>query len=265
MTIRSVVCRVIFITLTSLSSISTANASECKELSATGNSEYPPYLWRENNNNRELQGAIDFIISEIGTRLNLTINLKHVGAWSRAQEEVKSGNIDMIAGAFYSTPRSQWMAYIDPPFVSTKSVVWQNKDKKFNYSDKQDLVGKLGATVIHNSFGQEFDEFLSDKLNIDSVASLEQALMMLSFKRVDYVLYEKNPGIAYATQLGLADNIEPLSPPVSSEGLYLTISHKSKCNTRALRDALAKVIQEMTDDGYMDKALKMGFALRKND
>lgn len=155
------------------------------------------------------------------------------------------------------------MNYVHPPFLSTNSVVWQHREKSFNYREKQDLVGKLGVTVIHNSFGQEFDDFSSKQLNIEYVPSLKQAFGMLSLKRVDYVLYEKNPGIFYASQMGVSDNIMPLSPPVSSEGLYLTLSHKSKCNTPALRNALAKVIREMVDDGYMDKALKLGFELRQ--
>ncbi|WP_250656038.1 substrate-binding periplasmic protein [Alkalimarinus coralli] len=263
MLIRCVAVRIVFIALTFLNSVSIVSANECKELSATGNSEYPPYLWHNNGDDNRLRGAIDFIISEIGVRLSLDINLKHVGAWSRAQEEVKFGRIDMIAGAFYTTPRSQWMDYVHPPFLSTKSVVWQHKEKNFNYREKKNLVGKLGATVINNSFGQEFDEFASEQLTIEFVASLEQAFKMLILKRVDYVLYEKNPGIYYATQMRIADNIVPLSPSVSSEGLYLTISKKSKCNTRTLRAALAKVIREMIDDGYMDKALEKGFELRK--
>ena len=143
-------------------------------------------------------------------------------------------------------------------------LLCERKDKKFNYSDKQDLVGKLGATVIHNSFGQEFDDFANNNLDIEFVASLEQAFKMLQLKRVNYVLYEENPGLSYANQMGVAEDIIHLSPPISSEGLYLAISHKSKCNTGELRGALAKVIGEMAEDGFMNEALRIGLALRKH-
>lgn len=242
-----------------------ANARECKVLSATGNSEYPPYLWRTDTHGEALSGAIDFIIEELGVRLKRTINLKHVGAWSRAQEEVKSGRVDMIAGAFYTIPRNQWMDYVYPAFLSTNSVVWKRKEKEFDYRKQENLIGRLGATVINNSFGQKFDEFAKRKLNIEFVASLEQAFKMLSLDRVDYVLYEKNPGLSYATKLGFEEEVLPLLPPVSSEGLYLTISHRSKCNTGKLRGELAKAVREMIDDGFMEKALKMGFELRKSE
>ena len=49
-----------------------------------------------------------------------------------------------------------------------------------------------------------------------------------------------------------------LDPAISSEGLYLTVSHKSKCNTGVLRGRLARVVQEMEADGFMQKALLDG-------
>jgi polar amino acid transport system substrate-binding protein len=238
------------------------SAAECNRLTATGNSEYPPYLWRQSKESEKLVGAIDFIMSEVSKRLNRDIELKHVGSWSRAQEEVKSGRVDMIAGAFYTVPRNQWMDYVYPAFLETNSVVWKNK-KTAVYQEMTDLIGELGVTVINNSFGQEFDEFSRNHLKIESVASLEQAFKMLVLERVDYALYERNPGLAFANKLGVMNEIQPMSPPISSEGLYLTISHNSKCNTGKLRGELAKVIRELSIEGFNQEALKRGLALRK--
>jgi len=238
-----------------------AQAQECTKLSATGNSEYPPYLWRSASQPDDLVGAIDLVIAEIGYRLDLDIELKHVGSWSRAQAEVKAGRVDMIAGAFYTVPRNQWMDYVYPAFMQTNSVVWKQAGNT-EYQGKHDLIGKLGVTVINNSFGQEFDEFAKSNLSIESVASLEQAFKMLALGRVDYALYEQNPGLAYSAKLEVAEKIKPLEPPVSSEGLYLTLSHQSKCNTGALRGKLAKVVREMVAEGFMDTALQKGLDMR---
>ena len=233
-----------------------ANARECKTLSATGNSEYPPYLWRANTQSSRLGGAIKEIMDELGTRLNRKIELKHVGSWSRAQLEVKEGRVDLIAGAFYTVPRNQWMDYVYPAFLKTRSVVWKNTSRDMSYQGRSDLVGKLGVTVINNSFGQSFDEYANKYLSLEYVASLEQAFKMLALDRVDYVLYEKNPGLAYASKLGVSHQVSELSPAISSEGLYLTISHNSKCNTGKLRGELAKHLRAMNDEGYPQKALQ---------
>ncbi len=237
-------------------SVPSVLADECKQLSATGNSEYPPYLWRTDKESNELSGAISSIMEELGQRLNRDIELKHVGSWSRAQEEVKSGRVDLIAGAFYTEPRSRWMNYIRPAFLTTNSVVWIHSTSDVSFHGRSDLVDKLGVTVINNSFGQSFDEYAKNNLKIEYVASIEQAYKMLVLDRVDYLLYEKNPGLAYASKMGVSHQVSELLPSISSEGLYLTISHKSKCNTDQLRSELDRHLREMSEDGYTDKALQ---------
>jgi len=236
-------------------------ARDCDTLTATGNSEYPPYLWRVDTSSDGLQGAISLIMDELGKRINRTIQLKHVGSWSRAQAEVKAGRVDLIAGAFYTIPRNQWMDYVYPAFLNTTSTVWINKKSNFEYFEPNDLTSLLGVTVINNSFGQDFDQFAEKNLNIEQVASLKQAFKMLVLKRVDYALYEKNPGLAYAAELGVERKIKHLEPPVSSEGLYLTVSHKSDCNTGALRGALSRHVRDIINEGFAQEALQKGLLL----
>ena len=230
----------------------------CAKLTATGNSEYPPYLWRAAGGSNALLGANRIIMDEIGKRLGVSIQLQDVGSWARAQEMLKSGNIDLLAGAFYTVPRIQYMDYVYPAFLNTTSVVWKKKSTPLSFNGKNDLAGKSGTTVINNSFGQEFDQFAKEKLNIEYVASLQQAFKMITHNRANYALYEKHPGLAYANHWGFTDQLEALEPPVSSEGLYLTISHRSKCNTGVLRGQLAKVTQELIAEGFMQKALQQG-------
>lgn len=234
-----------------------SGADICSKLTATGNSEYPPYLWRSGEG-VSLLGANSIIMDEIAKRLNIEIDLQDVGSWARAQKMLKTGQIDMIAGAFYTVPRIQYMDYVYPAFLDTNSVVWRRTGSSLSYSDRPDLKDKTVTTVINNSFGQSFDEYAKKELELNQVASLEQGFKMLVKDRTDFVLYEKNPGLAYANEWGLANQIEVTGSPISSEGLYLTVSHKSQCNTGALRGQLAKVVQEMMAEGFMQKALEQG-------
>ena len=50
---------------------------------------------------------------------------------------------------------------------------------------------------------------------------------------------------ALARTLGKEKELEVLEPPVSSEGLYLALSHKSGCNQPALREQLARKMREL--------------------
>ncbi|PYF78598.1 MULTISPECIES: ABC transporter substrate-binding protein [Marinomonas] len=232
--------------------------SSCTQLTASGNSEYPPFLWQAQPNAKTLQGVNRLIIDELSQRIDIPIRLVHVGPWSRAQNEVKNGRIDLMAGAFYTTERADYMDYFTPVMLHTTSVVWQRKDKPFAFDKKEDLIGKWGVTVINNSFGQEFDQFAQSKLSILSVASLSQALRMLAADRVDYVLYEKSPAQAYSVVLGLSDTIVARQPFISSEGLYLTMSKKSPCNNDDLKYRIAIALQEMRQEGFTEKALVEG-------
>ena len=238
-----------------------ANSSaRCDHLTATGNSEYPPFLWRKNLETNHLLGTNSLIMKEISQRLGKPIRLKHTGPWSRAQREVNSGRIDLMAGGFYTKQRSQHMDYIKPAFLETQSVVWTNTQKPFNYQNEHSLKGKLGATVINNSFGQTFDQFALKHLNIATVASIEQAFKMLLNQRVDYVLYEESPGEAYIQQIWNYFPFQVQQPAISSEGLYLAFSRNSPCNNPALRNRLTDIMKSLTQEGFFEQIKLKGSA-----
>lgn len=230
----------------------------CDRLTATGNPEYPPYLWQEPGSRRGLLGANKVIMEALSERLGVPIEVIYTGPWSRALEEVRVGRIDLIAGAFFTLPRLDYMDYIEPAFLTTRSVVWKRTLVALDYREWADLAPYEGATVINNSFGQHFDEYASANLSIDNVSTLPQAFRMLAQGRVDYVLYEEYPGLAYAAELGLGSVIEQLEPPVSSEGLFLTISRRSPCNTAAFRAELTRIMTGLVEDGTAQRALGDG-------
>lgn len=222
-------------------------APPCKHLVATGNPEYPPYLWRDPQNSQRLIGANADLLQRLGAALGLEIDVVYGGPWSRAQEEVKSGRIDLIAGAFRTASREVTMDFIPPPFLNTPSVVWVRHDDPFSYTGWADLQGRSGGTLVNNSYGQQFDDYASAHLNLEAVPSADQAFRKLLFKRNDYVIYELYPGLALARTLGITQQLQALAPPVSSEGLYLTVSHQSPCNQPELRAQLAQKLTELLD------------------
>lgn len=256
---------VVVLSLYSLGHASTVMAQDgtlfCSKLFATGNPEYPPYLWRDPENPKQLIGANAEIFSMISERLGIPIEVVYVGPWSRAQQEVRSGRIDLLAGAFLTMARIQYMDYVYPAFLDTTSVVWTRKEANVDYQRREDLIDQQGITVINNSFGQDFDHFAENNLIISTVPTLKQAFKMLNLGRVDYLLYEKNPALAYIREWGVADQAKVVGPPVSSEGLYLTISHKSSCNNGALRGRLAKITRDLVMDGSTQQALQKGLAM----
>ncbi|WIT12358.1 transporter substrate-binding domain-containing protein [Paucibacter sediminis] len=233
----------------------------CKVLQASGNPQYPPYLWRDPEDESRLIGANTELMQWLAKEIAIPIEVRYVGPWGRVQEETRAGKLDLIAGAFFTQPRTEYMDYFHPAFRETRSVIWARKGAKFNYRRWGDLVGLQGVTVINNSFGEEFDRYAKETLKITQVASLEQAIQILQRGRADYLVYEDSPGEAFLAKMGIAD-IKQLAPPVANENLYLTLSHRSACNTPELRGRLARALYKLARDpklmnGLIDKSIQL--------
>src|SRR5262245_36653584 len=96
-------------------------AGKCERLVATGNPEYPPYLWRDPEDPKRLIGANADLLKQIAKELGLKVDVLYTGPWSRAQDEVRTGRVDLLAGAFLTLPRLETMDYIHPAFLETES------------------------------------------------------------------------------------------------------------------------------------------------
>ena len=241
---------------------SAAHADEaCKQLVASGNPEYPPYLWRDPEDDSRLVGANTELMQWLGKEIGVPVDVRYSGPWGRVQEEVRLGHVDLIAGAFFTVPRTEYMDYFYPAFQETRSAIWTRGDNKaVPFKRWADLVGKQGVTVINNSFGEEFDRYAKDKLRINQVASLEQAIQIVQAGRADYLVYEDSPGQAFLARRSISD-VKMLGEPVARENLYLTLSHKSACNTPEMRGRIARALYKLSRDkamgGFVDKGIQL--------
>ncbi|WP_374433728.1 substrate-binding periplasmic protein [Inhella sp.] len=227
-----------------------ASASSCKQLRASGNPQYPPYLWRDPANEEVLVGANAELMAWLSKEIGIPIEVRFVGPWSRVQEEARAGRLDLLAGAFFTLPRTEFMDYVYPPFRETRSVVMVRGDKKLNFKRWDDLIPHQGITVINNSFGEQFDRFAAEKLRITKVASLEQAIRMVELGRGDYLLYEDSPADAYLARMAV-QGFRTLMPAVAQEQLYVTLSQRSECNSPELRGALTRAMYKLQRERLM--------------
>ncbi|WP_447649223.1 substrate-binding periplasmic protein [Pseudomonas abietaniphila] len=218
-------------------------AGTCSHLTATGNAEYPPYLWRDPQDPTRLIGANADLVKHVGAVLGLKVDVLYAGPWSRAQDEVRSGRIDMLAGYFMTSERARILNFISPPFLFTSSMIWLRRGNVFPYRNWSDLVGHSGGTLVSNSYGQSIDDYASANLTLEAVPTAIQAFEKLILKRNDFVVFEQYPGLALTQKLGVAAEVVALEPPVSSEGLYLALSANARSIDRTLREAITFQMQ----------------------
>ncbi|MBC06799.1 transporter substrate-binding domain-containing protein [Thalassospira sp.] len=227
---------------------------DCSKLIASGNPDYPPYLW-VSKDGQTLHGAAAEFIKTVGARAGVEIEVINSGSWGRVQQHMREGTIDLIAGAFLTVPRLSYMDYFHPAFQGTRTLIWTRDNLDLRYSTWSDLVGIEGLTVINNSFGQAFDDYARQNLTIREVPSLEQGLQMLSLDRAEYLIYEEFPGKAVIAHENIT-NLRSYDTPVSSEDLYITMSHQSECNTGELRGRLSEAVFELVSQGLMTQMLE---------
>lgn len=229
-------------------------ALTCRQLVASGNPEYPPYLWRDPHDENRLIGANAELMDMLSKEIGIPIVVKYVGPWGRVQELTRVGNVDLIAGAFLTMPRLEYMDYAYPPIGLTRSVILTLPDSKLNARTWSDLMGRTGLTVVNNSFGEAFDRYAEKHLRIEKTGSLEGAIKMLIAKRTDYLLYEDVPARAIAARLGVT-GLKESSVAISNEDLYLTISYRSACNTGELRGRIAQAMYKFAKEKVMQKLI----------
>lgn len=235
--------------------------AQCERLIATGNPEYPPYLWQDPANPQKLIGASADLLAQLGKEIGVEIEVIYAGPWSRAKDEVRTGRIDLVAGVFLTQARLETIDYVHPPYAMEPTMVWVHNGREISVDDAHDLKGLTGGTVVGKSFGDSFDAFRRGHLQLEEVASLGQAFQKLTLDRTDYVLYEQSPGQAMALAQGVADQVHQLERPVALEGLHIGLSHNSACNEPWLRGQLAQKMTKLVAAGLPDQLVQTNQAL----
>jgi len=216
-------------------------------LTITGHPEYPPVSWLENG---KLVGVASEIAKTVFTELGIPHKTVALESWEKVQNAAKNGEVDVV-NAIYSNPeRQDYMDYTlsfmkDPVAI----FVWKGRD--FEYNEWQDLKGKVGNTMIGESYGPEFDQFIVDNLECNITLEMIQNFHELKDRIADYSIIGLYPGLAYLHSTAFKDSVEVLSNSVVEEDFYLTFSKKSQYTH--LIPQVNEIIQRLIDDGSIEK------------
>ena len=236
-------------------SVSAAGGA-CERVVVTGNADYPPLLWASPDDPTRLTGAAVELLEEALKPAGIHVDALHVGSWEQAQQEVRSGRVDMLAGSFLTPERLAEVDYIHPPFMEMPSVIFVRRGEAFAYSGWDDLRGRQGVSLATSSFGAAFDTFADDHLQISTAGSIDQAFDQLLEGRADYLIHQRHQGLALAAQRNVLDRLDILEGSLINEQLYYTLSHHSACNSPLLRGALAQGMYRMVRQGEPRRLLE---------
>ncbi|MFA5880248.1 MAG: transporter substrate-binding domain-containing protein [Candidatus Margulisiibacteriota bacterium] len=190
---------------------------------ASGHPEWPPIMWRESN---KIIGIGPDLVQMIFTSLDLKIESNFYGEWENVLKKTKLGQIDVIVGAYKTPDRLAYFEYSDP-YMIDPIILLVKKGKKFTYQKWSDLVNKKGLGMIADSYGQKFDQYITENLNVKRVPTFEQAFNLLNQKKYDYFIYGLYSSIQEIKNRKLTSKIEILPKYVTANNFYIAISKKS--------------------------------------
>lgn len=209
-------------------SISIASISQAQEVSLT-TTNWAPFYGSE----LEQGGFISSIVSESfkAAGYDSQIEFKQ---WKEAMRLVKTGEKDVLVGAYYSDERAQDYHVSIPIYSVFTGVIKQNGLDLDFYSSFEMLnqykIGKMEGSVI----SQSFDVFPFQ--SIQGFSGAEEGLKALA--KGDINLYADNLSVvkSIASKIGMdPSQLSMVQPPIEKNDLYVMIS-KNIADSEKIRD-----------------------------
>lgn len=235
-------------------------AETCTKIVATGHPQYPVIAYQDGDH---IAGAAADLVTTIAAKLKVPLESKYMGSWEDAQAAARDGKADLIFGIYYNDERAQYLDYVQPAFMFDDVAIFVAKGKEFPFKDQNDLVGKKGVTNKGESYGNEFDAFMKDKLDVARADGIGAAFQDLLAGKADYVIAGYYPGRAEAARSEIEDKVVALDQALLSAEMFVAFSKKSPC--RDLAKDFGQAITEMTTDGSFDQMLDAATAAWHKD
>ncbi len=226
--------------------LSAQNSFAADTFIISGNPKAPPIMWEEYN---KLTGVGPDIARSILTELKLDYDIRIEGDWQQVQDKCKSGEVDMIVAAYKNDERAAYMEY-SLPYLPQPTVVIVAKGKEFPFGRWESLIGKKGVSNIGESYGQVFDTFIKEKLNVQFIA-FERALQLLNRGEADYLIVDLYTALIYARLLQGEDAITILDPPLTTQSFHITIGKNSPMAVQM--PVINKKLYRLVKDGTVEK------------
>jgi polar amino acid transport system substrate-binding protein len=221
-----------------------------RELVASGHPAWPPIMYQQND---QIVGAGPEIAKKIFSDLKVKVVFKYEGPWDVVQSKTKDGSIDVLVAAYKTTERETYMNY-SIPYTVDPVVLVVKKDKAFFYEKWEDLISKKGVVMIGDSYGQDFDNFIKEKLTLAKVTTPKEAFSLLDKDEADYFVYALYSAENYISKNKISDKVAIVPKYVSSENFYLTISKRS--SFIKLMPRVNALLKKYTDDGTIKQIIE---------
>lgn len=212
---------------------------------ASGHPEWPPIMFQQGS---AIVGVGPDLVTKVFGDLGVQVDSKYEGAWDVVQTKAQSGAVDVLVAAYKTDARQAYMDY-SIPYTTDPIVLFVKKGSAFPFKVWSDLIGKKGLATVGDSYGQQFDDYITQSLTVARVPDTQTAFADLENGTADYFLDSLYAGTQEAKDQGVLGELETLPVQVTAEQFYITISKKSPFD--ALLPQVNARIQYYLSSGYI--------------
>jgi polar amino acid transport system substrate-binding protein len=233
-------------------SISGALASDqnCTPVTASAHPDYPPYHWREGG---RIVGASVDLNKMIFQELGVAFDAVFTGPWKRVLKTAENGDIDFLMSLKKTDERSAFLDFTDTPAFENPFTVFTLRNRSFPLTVWENLKGRYGAKNAGDRYGEPFDSYVANVLELSDNFSFQDNVNQLLIGRIDYIIHGRYVGQAQFGAIQGGEDIVPLDWNVMNGFVHSGFSLNSPC--RHLKDRVSKRYGELLADGTAERIL----------
>jgi polar amino acid transport system substrate-binding protein len=216
----------------------------------SGHPDQKPIMYEDGSGH--IAGAGVEITKIVLGKPGITARFPYLGSWDVVLNDVKTGVIDGVVGAYWNSEREQYAIFLGP-YTNDSIVLFFPEGKSFKYTKKADLVGKIGIITKGDSYGEEWDQFIKTNLTMLEVPDPKTAFEDLKAGKADYFIYALWAGRNVIAEYDLTGFEE--SAVVANQPFYIMISKRSPYSSPEYTDQFNKTLGEMKASGEIDRII----------
>jgi polar amino acid transport system substrate-binding protein len=229
--------------------------AQCTRLVLAADPDYPPLHWYDG---KAMHGASIAIAKRVLDDLKIPYEVRYLGPFPRVMAAAERGDIDMIATLKKTPEREAFLLYPKTTALANPVSVFTARARPIAFMSRSDLVGLKGGITRGNRFGDGFDDYLQQHLDIEVANSPENNFSKLGAGRLDYFITGFYTGMAYLLKRGDEDHFAALSPYLVDTPNYVVLTRKGRCADKL--DAIDRRLAQLKKSGELDKLVRQAFA-----
>lgn len=200
--------------------------AQCQQLVVTSHPSYKPLHWYEG---REMRGASIDLARRVLDEMQVPYEIRYVGPWPRVLKMAEAGKVDVVMSLKNTPDRREYMEFAPTPSFSNPMAVFVRQDNAFSFTRWEDLIGKHGGVNTGDHYGEGFDEFLQEHLQVEATTEMAANFRKLAIGRIDYYVTGLYPGLAYLAENPGKVPLQALPRPINLGVVHVGFSRKSPC------------------------------------